>query len=101
MVEIIGIEKNVNTRDKFGSSNFTWQTAYDGVRAEVTSTNGYRSTSEDEIFFAHQVTFHIRYLSNVDERMRIKWDGKYYRILSIDYTRNRKEIKINTELINE
>ena len=47
------------------------------------------------------MVFTIRIYHKVDERMRIIWEGKKYRILSIEEDRTLQQLTIKTELINE
>ena len=51
--------------------------------------------------YSYNITFAIRGYHVIDEYMRIKWNGKYYRILNIIPDKHLNEIKIDAELINE
>ena len=52
------------------------------ARADYESSR--ESEEGDELVAVSVVKFFIRYLSTITEVMRIKWDGQYYRVLSIE-----------------
>ncbi|MDV3120789.1 phage head closure protein [Segatella copri] len=51
--------------------------------------------------FNYTKIFTIRYYHNIDEKDRILWKGKLYRILSVEPDRDKQSIIIRTELIND
>lgn len=87
----------------FGKSSKTDYIAYiPKTKARVTNQRGSRANQNDEIVYAYTVTFTIRGYHKIDERMRIKWQGRFYRILNIvPPTREINEYQIDTELVNE
>ena len=71
------------------------------TRAFVNYTSGNRMTANNEVVWSHQVNFTIRVYHQVNEKMRIIWKGKKYRILSIEEDKDKQKLTIRTELINE
>lgn len=96
----ITIEKPVTTRNEYGSQEVKWETVCD-TRAEVIYNRGYRDSDGIEVYYDYNPTFRIRYYHNLDDYMRIKYEGKYYRILSIQREVYSQTITLITELINE
>ena len=91
------IEKNV-----YGEDYCTYVHKF-GTRANVIYNNGNRTVENDEIIFAYDVTFQIRmyHFFNINEKDRIVFAGKQYRILSIEVQKLAQLINIRTEQINE
>ena len=55
----------------------------------------------NEIVFAYEVIFTVRIYLQITERMRIIWEGRKYRILSIELSKQIQKLTIRAELINE
>ena len=67
-----------------------------------TETGSEENTYENgDIFYSHRVNFEIRQVYDFDELFRIEWDGRMYRILSIEKDRHNMSVFIVTELIND
>ena len=98
---IISVEKPEVISDEFGANSLKWVQHIPKTRAKVTYSSGSRTNENNEITFAYEVVFTIRIYHKVDERMRIIWEGKKYRILSIEEDRTLQQLTIKTELINE
>lgn len=97
----IVIEKpQIVVNDDFGSQTETW-VKYIRTKADVVWESGNRMTDNDEIFYSWNMTFKIRYYHDVNEKMRIVWRNKRYRILSIMPDRIKQVLTIRTELIND
>lgn len=88
------------TRDEYGAEVETY-TELAALRAEVKFVSGNKVIDNKEIFAAQSVQFITHYRSTVTEAMRIDYDGKKYRILSLEEIGYKEGLKINTELINE
>lgn len=72
------------------------------TKARVINNKGSRTNENQEITYAYTVTFIIRGYHKIDDYMRIKWKGKFYRILNIiPPTREKNEYQIDTEIVNE
>lgn len=70
-------------------------------RARMTYSGGDRTNQNGDIFYSHRVNFEIRQGYDFDELYRIEWDGRMYRILSIEKDRHNMSIMIITELLND
>lgn len=95
---IITIEEPITSRDEYGSQQVSWKEVIT-TRAQVIYTKGNRHSDELEVYYDHNPIFKVRHYHNINEYMRIKYEGKYYRLLSIQ-----KDIQVTTlitELVNE
>jgi SPP1 family predicted phage head-tail adaptor len=98
--DTIEIQKRIIDKDDFGSDVETFQ-HYLSTKAQVIYSSGKRNISNNEITYNYNVTFVIRYCVDISESMRINFDEKYYRILSIEPDRHFNKKIVITELINE
>lgn len=98
--EIITIQRSTITVDEYGANQLQWKD-YITTRADVQYDSGNRMNESNEIIYTYTKTFTIRVYHKVDEKDRIRWDGKYYRILSIEKDKDKQNLTIKTELINE
>lgn len=98
---IIAIEKPEVVSDEFGANILKWVNHIDRTRAKVTYSNGTRANENNEIIFTYEVIFTVRHYHSLTERMRILWEGRKYRILSIEKNKALQQQVIKTELINE
>ena len=97
---VITIEEPVTNRDDYGSQQVGWQTVVT-TRSEVIYTKGNRQSDSIEVYYDYNPIFKVRYYHNIDNYMRIKYNSKYYRILSIQPDIKSQTLTIITELINE
>lgn len=100
LTEKIVILKPTITVNEVGEQETTYQEERT-TRAELLLNGGNRNISNDEISFSYNKTFNVRIYIDLDEFCRIKWNGKYYRILSIETDKENQYKTIYTELINE
>lgn len=98
--EKIEIWEPVTITTSYGDSQTEYQYLRE-VRANVRYDAGSRTTENDEIFYSVYRTFIVRYYTDVVETMRIKFQGKFYRILSIEPNKYYNDKVIHTELVNE
>lgn len=98
--EVISFEQPVTITDVFGANQLSWELVTN-TRAKVSYSSGNRATENNEIVFAYEVIFTVRIYHQIDERMRIIWKNKKYRILSIERNKAQQHQIIKTELINE
>lgn len=98
--EVVTIQKPVVNQDGFGANDVNWSDLIT-TRASVGYNTGNRVNDNNEITFTYQVTFTVRVYHQINERMRIIWQGKKYRILSIELDKQKQRQTIRTELINE
>lgn len=99
--EVIKVERPVTTTDEFGANYIQWETFISKTKAQVTYSSGNRLNENNEIIFAYEVVFTVRIYHQIDERMRIIWKNKKYRILSLEENKALQSITIKAELINE
>lgn len=100
LTERITIENIITSKNNFGATEKVWQ-PYINTRCNIRLNNGNRQIENKEIINTYSITFTIRYYYNINERMRIVWNGKKYRILSIFPDKHKQSIDIVGELINE
>ena len=100
LTEIIKIQKPTVAVDGYGANDVKWND-YIETRANVTYQSGNRVNDNNEVTFAYQVSFTVRLYHDIDERMRIIYRNKKYRILSIELSKQIQKLTIRAELINE
>jgi len=71
------------------------------TRAKVEWNNGNRTVENNEIVFNYDKIFNVRSYVPVTETSQIKWQGKFYRIHTVEHRREYNDILINAELIND
>lgn len=101
LTEVISVEKPVQRQNEYGATALEWESFISKTKAEVTYSNGNRRNENNEIIFAYEVIFTVRIYHQINERMRIIWKNKKYRILSIQENKELQSLTIKTELINE
>ena len=87
-------------KDDYGQEETTWKD-YIKTRCKVYYKSGNRVTENNEIINTYNVEFTVRYYHNINEQMRILYNGKLYRILAINKDRLKQSITITGEMINE
>lgn len=100
LTEVISIERPSIAQNDFGANSIQWQ-KHIQTRADVTFESGTRVTENNEVIFSYNKVFTIRYYHDIDEKDRIIWNGKKWRILSLEPDKAKQLITIKTELINE
>lgn len=98
--EVVKIFDAVETVNEYGERSIEYVERYT-TRARVEFNNGNRGRENDEIVFNYFKTFNLRSYVPVSETSLIEWQGKRYRILTIEARREYNDLLINTELINE
>lgn len=98
--EIIVIQRTKVSKDEYGANKIQWNNLIT-TRADVQFESGNRTTENNEIIHTYSKVFTIRIYHQVTEKDRIFWDGKHYRILSIEKDKDKQNLTIKTELINE
>lgn len=99
--EIITIEELKVIKNEYGEEQTDNYVKKFNCRACVRWNNGNRITDNNELFFAYDVTFTVRYYNDITELDRVIWNGEKYRILSIEKDREWQQIRLRCELINE
>lgn len=99
--EKIDIQKLKIIKNDFGEVEAEEWIPVVSTRADVSYKSGGRVDENNELFFGYSVSFGIRYYHKIDEMDRIKWNDKYYRILSIEPDKKLQRKLIHCELIND
>ena len=92
--------------------SYSYATAYDPAdttsyctyyttRAKVIYTGGTRNVLNSEIQTPYTKSFIVRMYVPVTDESWIKWKDNYYRVTSIDSSREYQEQTITTQLVNE
>jgi len=86
--ERITIETRTKTEDSFGTPSSTWTTLKE-VSAKVTQNPGQKifNNNPDHLYHSYNTRFEFRYLSGFNYDCRIKYEGDYYTIQSIEKLR--------------
>ena len=100
MRETITIQRPVTVQNEYGANGIEWRDVT-STRAMANYNNGNRQNENNEIVHNQTITFTIRYYHNITDDMRIIWNGKRYRILSINKEIYKQSATIITELIND
>ena len=100
LTEQITIENNTTNKDDFGSTVKVWQPVIK-TRCNIKFNSGNRQIENKEIINSYSLTFTLRFYHNITEDMRIVWNRKRYRILSIFPDKHKQSIEIIGSLINE
>lgn len=100
LMESITFIKAEIKKNEYGQEETIWND-YFKTRANVSYKSGNRITENNEIINTYTVNFTVRSYHKIDEFMRIGWNDKTYRILSINKDKRKQSITITGELINE
>lgn len=100
LTEQILIERITYIKNIFGANEKKW-IPHMNTRSIVKFNNGNRKIENNEIVNSYLLSFTIRDYNDVDESMRIVWNDKKYRILSIFQDKHKQSIEIIGSLINE
>ena len=100
LTETIDILKPVEVGNAFGEKETVFAPKYH-TRARVIFDSGNRESVNDEIFYLYNVSFQMRIYVPIDDTSLIQWDGKRYRVLSIQERREYSDKMIRTALVNE
>lgn len=100
LTEIVDIYKPQIVINDYGEQNtkYVYKSTY---RARLIHNNGNREIVNSELFYSYTKTFVFRHYADIQDLDRIKWNGKYYKILDITPDKARMNIEVRTELVNE
>lgn len=98
--EVVKFYKPTITTNEFGEQVQSYELAIE-TKAEVVHNSGGRTVENGEVFFDYTKTFRVRKYHNIAENYLIEWQGKRYRILSIEEDRYYNNKTIEAELKNE
>lgn len=88
------------TKTQYGTIKTEYIKKYD-TRAHIIFGSENQVISEGEIFYPINRTFVVRSYVPVTETDRIKWDNKWWKILSINKNDYYGNIEIMTTIVNE
>ncbi len=98
--EVVKIFQPQETVNEYGERTTEYVEEY-STRAKVEYNTGNRANENDEIVFSYFKTFNFRSYVPLAETSLIEWQGKRYRILTVERRREWNDIIVNTELVNE
>lgn len=99
--EPIEIYRTAIVSDEYGSTTEEY-TLLSRTRARVIHDSGNRQNSNDEIIFLYYKTFEVWMYVDIQENTDyILWNGRKYRVLSIEPVKEQNKKIIETQLINE
>lgn len=98
--EIIDIYVPELSSNEYGEQVQKYERLYT-TRAYVRHSYGNRAEENDEIFTNYRKTFTIRKYHNLNEKMYVRYQRRFYRILSIEEVPDNQSIILQTELVNE
>ena len=96
--EIVAIFRQMEVQSDFGDISTSYQ-FMNFTRASVEHSLGKRKIQNEEIFYDYSKIFTIWKYVDVQETDRIKYRGKFYRVVSIEPQRQHQLIL--TELVND
>lgn len=99
--EVIKILSPTSTVNEYGETVQTYKETYT-TRAKVEHNSGTRTNENNEIFYSYTKTFTVRSYVPVKERDLVEYNGKKYRITTIeDRVKVYNDKLLLTELIND
>jgi SPP1 family predicted phage head-tail adaptor len=96
----IVIQEKTNTSDTYNQPVPTWAT-FATVWASVDDRSGGESFQADQLTAYRNTVFTIRYLSGLNETMRIKYNLQYYNIRMIKSPDRKRSLEITAELLDD
>ena len=97
---VIDIQTVIIDKDEYGAETEQWQNVIQ-TKADVRYLNGSKTLQNGEIININQLQFIVRHYLTINEQMRIVYEEKKYRILSINNDRLMAKKTIIAELIND
>nr|WP_302830099.1 phage head closure protein [uncultured Bacteroides sp.] len=98
--DIVRFQEAQTQRDELGGLSDEWIDVF-SKRAEVKFASGSRKMVNGEIFNPLAITCKIRFCRDVHEKMILMYEGRKYKIISINRDRVLQTTVIQAELINE
>lgn len=100
--QTIIIQRFTSATDEYNAQTITWSTLAT-VKAKVTDSQaGSREQYQsDQLTAVRTTTFLIRYLSGVEEKMRILYDDRFYDIEYIGRPDRKRTLELRTVLLDE
>jgi len=98
--DVLRFQESKSQRDNMGGISDKWVDVF-SKRAEVKFSSGSRKLVNGEIFNPLAIECKIRYCKDVHEKMIFIYEGRKYKIISINRDRLQQSTIIQAELINE
>lgn len=98
--EIIDIYSPYQHKNEYGEVEDSFEKSF-RTKAQVVYNSGNRIIDNNEIFNEYKVQFIVRIYHKISELDRIKYDGKFYQIESIEKSRQYQLQKLNCVIVNE
>lgn len=99
LTEIIEIYKPELSTNEFGEQVQNFVKCYE-TKARIIHSTGSKNIENNEIVSNYSKTFQIRYYVQLNETYQIKFQGKMYRITSIEEVRQYNYKEVIAEIIN-
>jgi len=96
----ISVETKSTSLDANGDRVDTWTTILSSIPANVAPTGGKEFIRATRMFETASAVFMIRYRTNITQRDRILYNGRYYNIISIDEMGRKDGLLIVAESLN-
>lgn len=96
----IVIQSKTNISDNYNQPVPTWAT-FATVWASVDDKSGSESFRADQLTAYRSTVFTIRYLSGLNETMRIKYNLQYYNIRMIKSPDRNRSLEVTAELLDD
>lgn len=94
----ITFSRTETTQNDIGEQTTSW-TEVVTCWANVKYQKGWRDMANGEVWLPNTIIVTIRWRSNVDDRMRIRWDGQEYYISAFNRSRDAGSITITATKI--
>lgn len=98
--EVIEVWKPTIVINSTGEQTTTYTLSL-SIRARVVNNSNNRTVENSEVYYPHTKQLQVRIYQNIDEFDRIKFNGKFHRILSIEPDKLLQCKNIEMEEINE
>lgn len=69
-------------------------------RAKVSTKQGHESYQADRLTSGGTTVFNIRYRTGITEKMRVVYQGRWYRIFSVSEVGRKRELDIAADLLD-
>lgn len=100
LTENVDIMRPTTVRTVYGDEHVDYYVEYQ-TRARVENMTSQRTEENSEVLYNFQKRFTLRVYVPVQEFDRIRWKGKYYRIVSLEKDEREMRITVIGELVND
>lgn len=97
---LVVIQQETRTNDEYNQPVYTWAT-FSSVWAMVEDKSGAEGYQADQLTATMNTVFTIRYLSGIDEKMRILFNNRFYNIRWIKSPDRNRTLEIGTSISDE